>query len=123
MQFSALYNLLGCNRIPITVKSHGSLIAERFHDPLRRITQKLRVDHPHAPLSLISDHTSLAMSHKLRPEGCTPAILIFGPQFRLPIGNYEQQSQIITNIMDPMQIARQEYESLVAKLLIRPAFH
>lgn len=63
------------------------------------------------------------MSHTVEPEGFTPAILAFGAQPRLPIGNYEQQPQTVTNRMDLMQIARHEYESIVAKLRIRRALH
>lgn len=63
------------------------------------------------------------MSHTVGPESFTPAILAFGAQPRLPIGNYEQQPQTITNRMDLMQIARREYESIVAKLRIRRALH
>lgn len=98
-------------------------MAERYHDPLLRITQKLRVEHPNAPLFLILDFTNLAMSHADGPEGVTPTILAFGAQPRLPIWNYEQQPQTVTNRMDLIQIARREYETIVAKLRIRRALH
>ena len=123
VQFKTLANFLGCNLVPIAVEVHWSLIAERYHDPLRRIVQKRIVDHPAAPLSLIVDYANMAMSHTIRPEGFTPAILAFGTQLRLPIGNYDQQPQTVLNRMDLMTTARREYEAIAAQLLIRRALH
>lgn len=122
-QFQALANSLGCNLVPVAVEAHWSLIAERYHNQLLRITQKLILDHPTAPLALILDYANLAMSHSIGPEGFTPAILAFGAQPRLPIGNYSQQPQTAINKMDLMTIARREYESIVSSLLIRRALH
>lgn len=123
VQFKTLANSLGCNIVPIAVEAHWSLIAERYHDPLRRISRKLIVDHPAAPMELIVDYANLAMSHTIGPEGFTPAILAFGAQPRLPIGNYDQQTQTVTNRMDLMTTARREYEAIVAQLRIRRALH
>ena len=122
-QFTALANSLGCNLIPIAVEAHWSLIAERCHDPLRRIANKLIIDHPSALLSLIIDYANLAMSHTIGPEGFTPAILAFGAQPRLPVGNYNQMPQTCVNRMDLMQVARKEYESIVSTLRLRRALH
>ena len=123
VQFKTLANSLGCNLVPIAVEAHWSLIAERHHDPLRRIVNKLIVDHPAAPLPLIIDYANLAMYHTVGPEGFTPAILAFGAQPRLPIGNYDQLPQTVTNRMDLMNIARREYEAIVAQLRIKRALH
>lgn len=106
VQFKTLANSLGCNLVPIAVEAHWSLIAERYHDPIRRITRKLVLDHPAAPLDLIVDYANLAMSHTIGPEGFTPAILAFGAQPRLPIGDYDQQPQTVINRMDLMTTAR-----------------
>lgn len=123
VQFTALANALGCNLIPIPVEAHWSLIAEHYHDPLRRITQKVLLGYPQAPLSLVIDYVNLSMSHTVGPEGFTQSIFAFGAQARLPISNYEQQPQTSTNRMDFMQISRREYEPIVAKLRIRRALH
>lgn len=122
-QFTTLANVLGCNIVPIAVEAHWSLIAERYHDPLRRIVNKLILDHPTAPLNLIVDYANLAMSHTVGPEGFTPAILAFGAQPRLPIGNYEQQPQSSLNRMDLMTTARREYEAIVAGLRAKRAMN
>lgn len=118
-EFKTYLESLGCKVIAIGVEAHWSLIAERYHDPLRRIIQKLRSDHPHAPLDLIIDYSNLAMSHTVGPEGFTPAILTFRAQPCLPIGKYEQMPQSVLNRMDLMTLARREYEAIVAKLRIR----
>lgn len=123
VQFKTLANSLGCNLVPIAVEAHWSLIAERYHDPLRRISMNLITDHPAAPLQLIIDYANLAMSHTIGPEGFTPAILAFGAQPRLLVGNYKQQPQTVTNRMDLMTTARREYESIVSQLRIRKALH
>lgn len=123
IQFTALVNSLGCNLIPIAVEAHWSLIAERYHDPLRRIAKKLMLDHPAAPLSLILDYANLAMSHTVGPEGFTPAILEFGAQSRLTIGIYDQQPQTAVNRMELMNTTRREHEAIVSILRIRRALH
>lgn len=120
-EFKECLESLGCKVIPIAVEAHWSLICERYHDPLRRIVQKLRAEHPEAPLDLLVDYANMAMSHTVGPEGFTPAILAFGAQPRLPIGNYEQMPQSVLNRMDLMTLARREYEAIVAKLRIRKA--
>lgn len=91
VQFKTLANSLGCNLISIAVEAHWSLIAERHHDPLRRITRKLILDHSAAPFDLVVDNGNLAMSHTIGPEGFTPAILAFDAQPRLPVVIYDQQ--------------------------------
>lgn len=62
VQFKTLASSLGCNHVPIAVEAHWSLITERCHDPLRRISNKLIVEHPAAPLQLLLDYANLAMS-------------------------------------------------------------
>ena len=51
VQFKTLANSLGCNLTPIAVEAHWSLIAERYHDTIRRITKKLVLDQPAASLT------------------------------------------------------------------------
>lgn len=97
--------------------------SERYHGPLRRISKKLLMNYPLAPLSLILDYAILAVLHTMRPEGSTLAILAFETQPRIPIGNYDQQPQTVANRMDLMQISRREYETIVARLLIRRALY
>lgn len=63
----------------------GTLVSDH-----RRIPNKLFIDHPSAPLNLIIDYANLAMSHTVGPEGFTPAILSFGAQPSLPIGQYDE---------------------------------
>lgn len=96
VQFTSLVNALEFNLVPVSVEADWSLIAKQYYDLLRRITQKLRVEHPTPPLSLITDYSNLAMSHTFGPEGFTPAIRAFGTHPRLLISNYEQQPQIVT---------------------------
>lgn len=123
MQIKILASSLGYHLVPIAVEAHWSLIAERYHEPIRRITRKLVLDHPAAPLELAVDYASLAMSHTIGPEGFTQAIFTFGAQPRLPIGTYNQQPQTVTSRMDLMTTTRREYESIVAQLRIKRAMH
>lgn len=117
-QFKSLANMLAYNLIPIDVELHWSLIAERCHDPLRRIANELFTGHPHAPLSLIIDHANLAVSHTRSPEVFTTAILAFGTQLCLPVGNFYQQPQPVTNRMDLMSIKRTKYAAIVSALRV-----
>lgn len=122
-QFTALDNYLGCNLISRAVEAHWSLLAERYHDPLRRIGNELIIDHPSAPLSLIIDYSNLALSQTTGSEGFTPAILTFGAQPSLTVGNNNQMPQTCANIMDLMQVARKEYEAILSTLHLRRALH
>lgn len=56
------------------------------------------------------------MSHTVGPAAFSPAILSFGSQPRLPIGNYEQQPQTSLNCMEVTTTARCKYEAIVAGL-------
>lgn len=107
-------NALGYNVVSIAVEAHRSFIAEKYHDPLRSIANKLIVKHSTALLQLISDHANLDLSHTIKPEEFTPAILAFCAQPCLPIENYERQSQSSVNSMDLMNITRCEFEALVS---------
>lgn len=122
-QFTSLANSLGCNLISVAVNDHWSLIAKRYHDPLRRITENLILDRAAAPLSLVLNYANLAMSHTIGPEGFTPAILALGAQTRLPIRNHTKQPQTVVNRMDLMTIACREYEAIVYTLGVRHALH
>lgn len=93
---------LGCSLVHVSLEAHWSLIAERYHVPLRRIAKRLSFDHQSAPLSLILDYADLAMPHKIGPEVFTPVILAFGAQHKLPIGKYDQMPQTVTNRIDLM---------------------
>ena len=73
MQLKNLANSVGCILVLIAAEALWSLIAERYHDPLRRFVNKLIVDHPAAPLPLFIDYANLAMSHTVGPEGFTPS--------------------------------------------------
>lgn len=87
--FTTLATVFGFKIFPIAVEAHWSLIAERYHDPLRLIVNKLIFDHPAAPLNLVVDYANLALSHTVGLEGFKPGILAFGGQPRLTIGIYE----------------------------------
>lgn len=88
---------------------------------MRRILQKLRVEHSTVPLSLIADYENLALPYIDRPEDFTPAIHAFCSHLRLHIGNYKRHFQTVTNRMDLMRITRSKYKSIVVNLHIRQA--
>lgn len=90
---------------------------------MQRIINKLSVGHPSASLNLIADYTNLAISHTIEPEGFIPAILASGTQPRLPIGEYNQLPQTVTNHMDLINTAIHEYEAIVAGLRVRRAMN
>lgn len=70
---------------------------------------------------LIIDYSNLAMSHTIGPEGFNPAILAFGVNPRLSIGNWDQMTQTVANWMHLMSKARREYEAIVSQLRLRRA--
>lgn len=68
VQFKTLASFLGCIVIAIAVENHWSFIAKRYHDPMRRISNKLSVENQSAPLHLIVDYANLTSSHIVGPE-------------------------------------------------------
>lgn len=88
VQFKKLAYSLSCNLAPIAVEAHWSFIGEQYHDLLRRIENKLAVDHPLAPLPLLVDYANTALSHTIGLNRFTRATLAFGAQPRLPIDEH-----------------------------------
>lgn len=122
-KFTTLDNLLGCNTVPIAVEAEWPLIAERYHEQLRRLVKKLILDHPVAPIKLIVDYANPAMSHTFGAKGYTPDIMAFGAQHQLPTGNYEQKPKTSINRMNLMTTAQSEYEAIVAGLRPKSAMN
>jgi hypothetical protein len=66
-------------------ESHSSLGAgERYHDPLRRVYQKLSLENRYVPRESLLQASVYAMSSTMGPEGLIPALLVFGMIPRLP---------------------------------------
>lgn len=99
--------------MPIAVEVHWSLIDERYHDPLRRIANKLAVDSSFVPLPHLRNSTNMVLPHTIGSEGFTPAILAFGSQLRLPIGEYLRSPRNVVNRMDLITTARRDSELVV----------
>lgn len=118
-QFKPLASALECNIFPITVEVLWSSIARGYHEPLLRTVEKLGVDHPTWPFGVFLDYLNLAVSHAVGLERFTSAILAFGAQPLLPIGNYKQTPQSSVIRMNLMIIARREYEAIVSRLLVK----
>lgn len=68
------------------------IIAERHHESMRKIANKLTVDHLSALLHLNVEYAELAVSNTFGPEGFKTAILAFGAQPLLSVGEYCQHS-------------------------------
>ncbi len=119
--FVMLSNALGSNIVPVAVEAHWSLIAERYHDPFRRVVRKLQVDCPDLRLDILVDYANLVMSHTMGPEGFSPALLAFGAEPRLPIGDITQVPVTVAQRMEVASIARREYESTVARMRVQKA--
>ena len=108
--------------MPLPVEVHWDLILERYHDPLHRIMKKLRTSFSNVPLDTLHDYANMAMSHTLgRPEGRNRAIIAFGAQSRLPIGDYLQQLQTVVQRMDLATVERREMEIINAILRTQTA--
>lgn len=61
------------------------------------------------------------MSHSVVPEGFTTAILTFGEQRIVPIGENNQLLNTVINPMEVMKTARGEYEAILAGLRVSGA--
>lgn len=119
--FVILCNSLGSKIKPVYVEAHWSLVVERYHEPLRRVVRKLKTDRPSVPLHILVDYANIVISHTMGPEGFTPALLAFGAEPRIPIPNLSQVPVSVNQRMAVAEIARREYENIVAKMRVQKA--
>lgn len=90
VHLNALASVFWCKVSPVAIEYHWSLIAERYHEPLRLISHKRVTKHPAAPRFLNIDYVNLEMLHTIKYGEFTLTILAFGTQPRLPIGDFSQ---------------------------------
>jgi Reverse transcriptase (RNA-dependent DNA polymerase) len=104
-------------------ESHSSLGAgERYHSPLRRVFNKIRLENPQFQRDDCLAATVQAINSTAGPEGLIPSLLVFGLIPRLP-------SPSITPLLTQQQrfkmisSARAEYQLILARLRIRLGLH
>lgn len=123
IQFATLANDLRCIIVTIAVEVYWSFIAGRYHDPLRRVVNKLIMNNSATLLCFFVDYTTLLVSHTIDSKELTSDILAFEAQLRLPIGKNEQRPQILLNRMGLMITARRKYETITAVLKAKHAMN
>lgn len=102
------------------VESHNSIgDGERYHDPLRRIYQKIRFSEPGLELELVMRLAVKAMNDTMNPEGLVPSLLVFGVLPRFPPMSSELPRQ--QEIMRALEVARAEMETISNELRLRTA--
>ena len=126
----------------LVLKAHNSLgPGERYHEPLRRIYQKIRYSEPGINIQLAlllavnltaRSNASLALkaiNDTMNPEGLVPSLLVFGVLPRFPPFNTELPGQappvLVTQCppdrMRALQMARAEMETISAELSLQRA--
>ncbi len=102
------------------VESHYSLgTGGRYHEPIRRVSNKIRDYYPHVDRNLLSRLVIKACNDTLGPEELVPALLVLGCIPRFPTVDSCIPSQ--TKRMRAMQEAKKERTTIVAQLRIRKA--
>ena len=87
-EMHAVATSLGCKIQEIATEAHWSLVVERFYSPFRRIFRKIKFEFPNIPNNVLLYYAVMVMNHTVGPGNYTPAILAFGAQTRIPIGDY-----------------------------------
>ena len=102
------------------VESHNSLSAgEKYHDPLRRIYEKILFDNPSMPPDFILSTAVKSMNDKMNCDGLFPSLLVFGvlprfPSFRTALPNQTER-------MRALSAARTEMETITSELRLSKA--
>ena len=101
------------------VESHNSLGAgERYHDPIRRIFDKILFDHPSIDPPIALSVAVKAMNDTMNSNGLVPSLLVFGvPRFPSSSSSHPKQSER----MRALTMARLEMETITAELRIQQA--
>ena len=102
------------------VESHNSLSAgEKYHDPLRRIYEKILFDNPSMKPDFILSTAVKAMNDTMNCDGLVPSLLVFGvlprfPSFRTALPNQTER-------MRALSAARTEMETITSELRLSKA--
>ena len=100
-KFQETCNMTEIRLIYSGVGSHNSMgTGERYHDPLRRIYQKIRFSEPDIALELTLRLAVKAMNDTMNPEGLVPSLLVFSvlprfPAFNRTLPNQEQRMRAV----------------------------
>jgi hypothetical protein len=99
---------------------HNSLgTGERFHAPLRRIYNKVSLDHPLVPPDVRFAMSVRAMNTTQGPEGLVPIMLLFGKTPVIP--HVDQVPVAQAPRLRAMHTAKAEHEKLLAERRIQTA--
>ena len=102
------------------IQSHNAIgVGERYHAPLRRIYEKVKLEVPNVNQHLALQIAVKAMNDTMGPEGLVPSLLVFGVLPRMPprkpnLPGHEDRIRAL-------QIARLEMSEIVAKLKVTTA--
>ncbi|KAA8494733.1 Retrovirus-related Pol polyprotein from transposon [Porphyridium purpureum] len=109
----------------IEKEAHWHLgIAERFHEPLRKVYLRISRDQPALDADTILSIATRAMNNTVGPEGMTPALLVFGclPRLSIRPENAPHDSrETQERRLSAMLCARREYEIEASKLRLQAA--
>jgi hypothetical protein len=103
------------------IESHNSLgVGERFHQPLRRLFQKISSEYNRLDPETILSISTKTMNDLAGPEGLVPSFLVFGvvPRWTTSLPLPENSARLTA-----IQVARAEYEHIVAKMKLATALN
>lgn len=112
----------GIKRIDSGIESHNSIgSGEKYHDFLRRIYCKVRMEHPALKKEDSLSFAVHAMSNTAGPHGLAPILLVFGVVPQFPLGFYDLPKQ--RERMNARHKARSEMTKVVATARIQTALN
>lgn len=120
VRWTKLCDKIGIEVVESGIEHHNALgSGERYHDPLRRIYKKIKLETPS-----MKSHISLRIAVKsikdtLGPEGLVPSLLVFGclPRFPSTTSNLPEQKQRIHTLYE----TKKEMASITSELRIQNA--
>jgi hypothetical protein len=111
---------ISCSPVPVE-SAHSMGIGERYHGPVRRIFERLRIAHPSVDKDLVLDIAVKACNDTIGVDGLVPTLLLYGVYPRVPLKDAASgavpQSQRLTMMIS----ARDEYSSIIDELRLRTA--
>lgn len=80
-------------QLPVVEIPNSIGVGERYHEPLRRVFRKLRLEHPDTDREMILRYAVKGINYSVVPDGFVPAYLIYGTFPSFPVTNADIPSQ------------------------------
>ena len=120
--FKNTCNTLGIHAKVTATENQNSLgLCERYHAPIRRIFNKLKIDFPSMGKKQCLSLATHAVNNTAGPDGLTPTVLLFGTTPRIPLAHLENMRVDQKARFKAMEMARKEMTTITCQKRVAAA--